>query len=125
MFAAMQCGFCFHAPADPPGTRADLVVVGDSIVGEVAAPDTADHGRRIDLTVDGLFEEIEKNLRDERRQIIGLELHPYYGYPIRWETDDARNFYSSRFVTDQGYWGRVVSFVVDSIHTRGKPVRSD
>jgi hypothetical protein len=60
-----------------------------------------------------MFAEIEKNLLDPRRQIIGLALDPYYGYPVRWQTDDARNGYG-RYVTDQGYWATVRSFVPDS-----------
>ncbi|MDQ6770018.1 MAG: hypothetical protein M3Z54_08525 [Gemmatimonadota bacterium] len=115
--AYMKCGFCATRAWRPEHTRPVYTVVGDRIVGVAAVidPDTTRAVKWLDQSVDALFLEIKRRAEDPTRQVSTLVLHPFYGYPMRWSVDDARNDYGRRFVTDQEYEATVLFFAPDPV----------
>jgi hypothetical protein len=105
-----MCGFC-GGGWNPIGTRPAFFVTGDSIVRVTSLRDTLPNrfARWEKLTIDGVFRLVEKEANDRTRQLHGLVLDPYYGFPTAWEVDDVRNGYGM-YMSDQGYWGAVEMF---------------
>lgn len=87
-------------------------VRGDSIVGIVHRPDpryalTPDWRT---VTIERVFLELERAVASPGRQIQVLKLDTLWGFPREWRTDDARNGYGSRYVTDAVSGGAIVFF---------------
>lgn len=98
-------------PADD-GQLEALRVRGDSVVGIVRrpAPQFTPAPPWTRVTIDRVFIALEAAVASPTRRIVTLTLDSLWGFPRSWQTDDAQNGYSSRYVTDQGTGGAVVFF---------------
>lgn len=114
LVSAVATGGMFRVVRTPEldGQMEAARVRGDSIVEIVQRPDPQ-YAKTPDwrtVTIDSVFRTLEHAVASPGRQIEILKLDPLWGFPREWRTDDARNGYGSRFVTDAVSGGAIVFF---------------
>lgn len=95
------------------GHRRVMQIRYDSIVAIVLEPASqfTKQSQWRDITVDGIFRDLDRQVGDSLRQFRLLELDPAFGYPRAWRTDHASNGYGA-YRSDQAGGGDVLLFRV-------------
>jgi uncharacterized protein DUF6174 len=78
--------FCIHLPEDFTRQLPLLTIREGSIIARSKGKPNMPPSR--DATIDDLFTRIEADARTSGRRIDRLELHPVYGFPVRYQAHD-------------------------------------
>jgi len=78
--------FCVYVPEDFDRQLPLLTIRKGTIISRSKGKPNTSPSR--DATIDDLFTRIEADARTTGRRIDGLELHPVYGFPVRYKAHD-------------------------------------
>jgi hypothetical protein len=110
--------FCLPDPDNLNRRRNLLTIRNGRVVGRRVGKTVQSNGPRgISWTVDSLFSVIAEDLDEWPRRVRRMDLHPRYGFPMRYEADTPR-------IDD--IWIKIVvdSFAVVRVAGRPSPPRS-